>query len=345
MRVNGDGRRACILVRSTEQFCWPFANRKYVCIPVLDLKLSFGFDLAWGHHLTLVFCRNNLRWRWAAFVESISLHLDDQFVSLYFRMWLLIRCRFGSMQSQVIISPSCVLFKYTKIAMVDLHDMNEQRVRWHSLTHIPCQHKLQWHWFLVVSMERFRWPAQTGGTFVFLFWGFDPVWGHNLTLIESENVATVCVRLSWLQSTERFHWPWTNRRYVCIAACLPLAVLLGFDPVWSQNHLTRNSIPRYTKMAMIDVHLCWSHQLDGPVRIASTFVFLCLTLVVLLGFHPMYSHNLTLIECENVATVGVHLSWLQSIERSRWSCTHRAYVCILVLDFTRAIGIRFLVKW
>ena len=34
---------------------------------------------------------------------------------------------------------------------------------------------------------------------------------------------------------EQFRWPWTNRSYVCIPACLTLKVWFGFDTVWGRN--------------------------------------------------------------------------------------------------------------
>ena len=45
--------------------CWPWTNRKYVCIGVcLNLKMIFVFDTLWGHDFTLMCSPNTLKYRW-----------------------------------------------------------------------------------------------------------------------------------------------------------------------------------------------------------------------------------------------------------------------------------------
>ena len=91
---------------------------------------------------------------------------------------------------------------------------------------------------------------------------------------------------------------------------------------------------------MVGVSLYWLHQWNNfvdPGRTESTFAFLCVWhLAFLEGVcywrsiqcKVIISHSFPALH--TMVLIGVHLYWVTSMERSRWSWTNRAYVCIPV---------------
>ena len=127
----------------------------------------------------------------------------------------------------------------------------------------------------------------------------------------------VGVRVSWLQSMERFHWPWTSSWYVCIPACLTLVMRLRLDPVWSHNDITRTQY--HDTLKWRSLACIYLGCIDGTISLAldeqAVRLYCCvLDLVVLLGLGVQWGHTLALVCWRHI------LQW-------RWlACTYVGWI-------------------
>ena len=172
----------------------------------------------------------------------------------------------------------------------------------------------------------------------FLF-RFDPVWGHNITLIHCHNILqrrwSACVYVGWIDGTIILALDeQAVRLYSCV---LTLKVLFGFDPVWSHN-LTpilfcccccccQNAL-RWRCLTC--AYLGW---IDGTILLVldAQLVRLCspvLRFGDVIGIRSTvrsWSHKISLSKCSALATIALRSSWLNRcddfIGYGRTDCT------------------------
>ena len=187
MYNNGDGDFAFILVESMERSGWSRTNRPYVCIPVLwfgycgsiqcKVLTSSLFPVniyynGYDRRAPIILVQSMQRYRWLFWFNLCNDIVGPGRTARTFACLCCVRrwsCHSGSVQYAATISLPFVS-QYTTMAMLGV------RLFW-----------LNW-WNDPVG------PGRTASTLIFLCitckvsFGFDAVWGHNLTSIMCLNI-------------------------------------------------------------------------------------------------------------------------------------------------------------
>ena len=143
---------------------------------------------------------------------------------------------------------------------------------------------------------------------------------------------------------------WTDRKYVCTAACLNSKLFFVFDAVWGRNlapmccpNIHYNGDAGFVFMFVEYLGRtasCWRWTDRKYVCIAAC----CLNLKLFFMFDTVWGRNITLMCCPNTLLqwrwrLCVYVRWMPGTV-SCWLWTNRKYVCIGVCLHLKLLVIR-----
>ena len=216
-----------------------------------------------------------------------------------------------------------------------------------NLALVSCQNMLHWRWWVCVKLmgwSRWPWTKRWYVCIPVLDFGAIWVWFSVRPSSHPHSISICATWRSWMcvELMEQFRWPWTKRWYVCILVFdvgrvsgvqSPDTITLSFP---CQNVLQwRRSVWSFIPVESMQ-RIRWN-------RTIRAYVF-----ILVLYFGRIIWVRCSVRSYSYINSVAIYcngddwcaFSLVESMGRSRWPWTGRAYVCIFVFDWEAFIGVR-----